>query len=137
MPISATYPSNTPGDVYGNPFRGPVIHTAQIRINVTLLTSAEVDAQGYLKPGVIFSDAVPGVLVGAAPAYAFGVVIEPIKVAAGNDAGSLAAASAAFEIGVGTFGQVNQDVIEDNLGRVLTANEIAGFVRAGSKLNLL
>lgn len=123
------------GQGYGRPFRGKVEHTAQIPINVTALTTAEVDADGYLKPGVPFE--ADGTLILAAAGIVFGVSIEPIKVAKSNSAPDLAAASAAFQIGLGTIGQVNRAIIEDNLGRVLTANEIAGFGLAGSLIKLL
>lgn len=133
MPISSRVVS-VGGDVYGHPWRGMVEHTDQIVINVTALTANEVDADGWLKPGVPFSKA--GALVGAGVAV-WGCTIEPIKVATGNTAPELAAASAAFPIAIGTIGQVNRKVIEDNLGRVLTANEIAGFALAGSTVKLL
>lgn len=123
------------GDTPYHPvFQGRVDHTAQISINVTALTNAEVDTDGYLKPGVPF--AADGTSVGAAEAV-FGVVIEPIKVANGNAAGDLSAADASFQIALGIEGVVNRHLIEANLGRVLTANELAGFALAPCKITLL
>lgn len=124
----------TAGSNYGRPFVGSVNHPAQIRVNVALLTSREVDAYGYLKPGVPLAKT--GILVGAAPAYVYGVVPEPIKVAESNAGADLTAAGN-VEVTVHTHGQVNRAIIEDNLGAVLTANEIAGFVAAGSHINLM
>lgn len=134
MPLSkrALVAANIP---YHPVFQGRVDHTAQIAINVTALTSAEVDSDGYLKPGVPFE--ADGTLLDAAADVVFGVVIEPIKVAAGNAAGDLSAADATFQIALGIEGVVNRNLIEANLGRVLTANEIAGFDLAGSHIRLL
>jgi hypothetical protein len=123
------------GSGYALPFLGPhTDYTVQIDIDVTALTDDEIDQDGYLKPGTPFD--IAGALVGASPAFVYGVSIEPIKVAEGNDAASIAAASDAFQIAVLVIGIVNRDAVEDNLGRALTANEIAGFDRAGSKLVL-
>lgn len=134
MPMSARV-RTVAGQGYGRPFRGPVDHTAQIAVNVTALTVAEVDADGYIKPGVVLQK--NGTLITAAAQIAYGVVPEPIKVANSNSAPDLAAASAAFQLAVGVIGMVNRAIMEDNLGRVLTANEIAGFDLAGSTLKLL
>jgi hypothetical protein len=90
----------TGGYLYPSPFRGPTDHTLQIDVDANAFSTAEVDTDGILKPGVpIASD---GTLVGAAQKV-YGVTIA-------------------------TIGQVSQDVVEDVLGRVLTADEIAGFV---------
>lgn len=42
----------TEGEVHPNPFLGPVDHRVAIRVDVSGLTSREVDAYGFLKPGV-------------------------------------------------------------------------------------
>jgi hypothetical protein len=52
MPITITQPSATQGKVYASPFRGKVEHTAMVTIDLSFLTSREVDADGVLKPGV-------------------------------------------------------------------------------------
>lgn len=70
-----------------------------------------------------------------APAV-YGVTTGPAKVAVTNAVGDLAAAGT-VEVTVATMGQVNRAILEDNLGRVLTAAEIAGFSVAGSLLKLL
>lgn len=133
MPIKVSQPAAA-DSVYGSPFRGTVNHTAQIAVNLTALTNAEIDAKGYLKPGLPLSAA--GALVGAAVPV-FGVTIEAIKVANGNAAADIAAASAAYQLTVATIGQVSRPVMEANLGRVLSANEIAGFGLAPCTLKLL
>ena len=132
MPISIT--TTTGGTVHGNPFVGPIDQTAHVKADLSALSTNEVDADGYLKPGVPLTAA--GILVGTSPAYVFGVVPEAVKIAADNATATLSAATDCF-VAVGTVGQVSQDIIEDNLGRSLTADELAGFNRAGSKLVLI
>lgn len=124
MPISITSLSGG-GTVYGSPFIGPVEYVQQIAIDVTALTTREVDSDGYLKPGVPFK--ANGDLVGAPAESILGVVIEPLKVASGNGAGDFSAASAAHQIGLATIGQLNRDVIEDNLGAVISVDELDAF----------
>lgn len=121
------------GQVYGRAAVGVTEHAAQRAINVAALTANEVDSDGYLKPGVPFD--VAGALVGAA-AYVFGVTIEPIKVAIDNTGPNLTAAGI-VQVTLQCIGMVNRAIAESNLGRVYTANEIAGFALAGSKLVLL
>lgn len=123
------------GTAYGNVFIGGVNHPAQIKVDVSQLTIAEVDAFGYLKPGVPLTKA--GILVGAAPAFVYGVTIEAQKIVPVNPTDvTLAAVTVDPIITVNTIGHVNRDVAEDNLGRAYTADEIAGFDAAGSKLAL-
>lgn len=131
MPISAT---TTPGgSVHPNPFRSPLDHPDQIRLDVSGLTAYEVDARGYLKPGVPLTKG--GVLVTVGVAV-YGCNIEAVKVAANNAPATLAAAPD-VDITVDTMVLVNQDILEDCLGRVLTAAEIAGFGLAGSTCKLI
>lgn len=130
MPFRVKNPLTTGFTSYGSPFVGPVKEYAQISVNIANLTDFEVDAKGYLKPGVPLQRA--GTLVGVAPAFCFGVTIEAIKLTEGNGALRLGT----FEVGIAVNASVNQDAIEDILGRALTADEIAGFDRAGSKIVL-
>ncbi|MCY7375991.1 MAG: hypothetical protein LH472_08475 [Pyrinomonadaceae bacterium] len=131
MPISVS--KTVGGQAHAPVFVGEILASDVVNVVVTALSTAEVDTKGFLKPGVPFSKA--GALVGAAvPVY--GVTIESIKVAASNSAADIAAAAAAVPVAVGTIGTVNRDIAEDNLGRVYTAAEIAGFDLAGSKLHL-
>jgi hypothetical protein len=117
------------GTSYANPFIGPVQHPANVLIDVSTLSANEVDAKGYLKPGVPVNKT--GDLVTAG--FVFGVTIEATKIAEDNT--DLANTPDTF-VAVETSGLVNRDIVEDILGRALTAAEIAGFDAAGSKLAL-
>lgn len=133
MPMSIT--TVAAGTGYGNPFIGGVNHPAQITVDVSGLTTDEVDAFGYLKPGVPLTKA--GILVGASPAFVYGVTFEAQKIVPDNPTnGTLGAVTVDAIITVNTIGHINRDVAEDNLGRAYTANEIAGFDAAGSKIAL-
>lgn len=218
-PISTSKTEGAP--VYGSPFVGPVNHTAPIEVDLSTLTDDEIDARGYLKPGIPLTtnaalaeaqtrstpgsatagganvgDGVMGAATGgygapaetitltitseaanaggfrvegsvsgligtgtvgvafASPIISFtladgaedfnigdtftwdvtagvsnrlrGVTIEAQKVAADNESGTIAALGTATVI-LATIGQVNRDIIEDNLGRALTDDEIAAF----------
>jgi hypothetical protein len=131
MPFRVTQDAGA-GASYGNPFVGPIDHTVAIDVDLTAMTTGEIDAYGYLKPGIPLLKTGAKVTAGAV----FGVTVEAIKVAADN-AGATIAALGTIRVAVATVGQVNQDVCEDNLERVFTAAEIAGFNLAGSKLVLL
>ncbi len=132
MRVTALTPATISRD-YESPFVGPVDHTFGILVNIAVLTTREVDSKGYLKPGVPFTKA--GALVGAG-GYVWGVTVEEVKVGDGNTAPLLTAAGIR-EIAVATEGSINQDVAEDMLGAPYTANEIAGFNAAGSKITLV
>lgn len=137
------------GMSYGNPFVGPIDHTAPVRVDVSALDATVVDARGYLKPGVPLSR--DGTLINAYAAgppevladYVYGVTVEAVKVAAGNTAADLTAA-ADIDVAVCVVGAVNRAIMEDVLGRALTAAEIDGFTgasgakgAAGSKVALI
>lgn len=129
MPIAI---SSTVGAVAHAPVfvTGP-LNTDVVKVDVSALTTNEVDTYGFLKPGVPFLKTGLPVTAGAV----YGVTIESIKVAASNAAADIAAAVDPF-VALGTIGTVNRDIAEDNLGRAYTAAEIAGFDLAGSKLHL-
>lgn len=129
MPLAIT--TTAGGTNYASPFVGPVDHVVHIKIDISGLTTDEVDADGYLKPGVPFLST--GLLVTAGAVY--GVTIEAAKVAADNASATLAAATDVL-IACATHGIVNRDIAEDNLGRAYAAAEIAGFAAAGSTLKL-
>ena len=131
MPLSVTETAGN--NVYGNPFLGPVDHTVQIPIDISDLTVAEVDANGYLKPGVPFNRTGDTVTAGEV----YGVTVEATKiVAAGPTDVSLAANTGTATVALATIAQIQRDIAEDNLGRAYTAAEIAGFAAAGSRLTL-
>ncbi len=129
MPIAIT--ATTGGDAHAPVFVTGPTETDVVKVDVSTLTANELDTAGFLKPGVPFLKT--GLLVTAGAVY--GVTIESIKVAASNAAGDIAAAVDPF-VALGVIGVVNRDIMEDNLGRVLTAAEIAGFDLAGSTLKL-
>lgn len=134
MPMNVSQPTSESSS-YSLPFVGPIDHTAQIEIDITALTDDEIDAKGYLKPGVPFRR--DGTLVSGGGQFVFGVTIEPLKVADSNSATDIAAASAARNVAVATICQVNRALAEDQLGRAYTANELAAFDAAGSRCVLL
>lgn len=128
MPIRIT--TTAGGTGYANPLVGEVGHVDHVKLDVSGMTTAEVDTDGYLKPGVPLTKA--GILVAAG--FVYGVTFEAIKIADNNT--GLAGDTTDPLVAVAVIGLVNRDVVEDNLGRVLTAAEIAGFDAAGSKLAL-
>lgn len=133
MPIRVRNAVTVGGDTHQSPFVGPVDHTVSIAVPIGVLTADEVDANGYLKPGLPLTAAGARIGVGGA---VYGCVVEATKVATGNDAAALTAAGSP-QVTVALIGTVNRDVLEDNLGRVLTADEVAGFSAAGSLIKLL
>lgn len=130
----------TAGEVYPLAFVGPYEHTHAITVNIANLTSAEVDADGYLKPGVPLNASGALIATAATPGTTtdsvFGVTIEPLKVADGNAAADLTAAGTQ-QVAVCTIGQVNRAVVEDILGRALTADEVTAFGNAPCTVKLL
>lgn len=134
MPI--TIETTAGGSNYASPMIGPVDHVVQKKIDLSGLTHDEVDAKGFLKPGVVLKES-GGllVLVGAAAGVIY-VVHEATKlnVAVPADDTSLAAETGDHFIAVATHGVVNRDCAEDNMGRAYTANELASFVLAGTHL---
>lgn len=124
----------TAGEVHANPFVGPIDHTVAIRVDVSAMPAAYVDQYGYLKPGAPLQRA--GVSADAvAPAFVFGCVAEATRIHTDNT--TLAGVTKDVDVTVVPMGTVNRKLLEDNLGRVLTANELAAFNAAGSKIALL
>jgi len=116
------------GEIHPTPFVGPINHTVVITVDVSTLTTAEVDANGYLKPGVILQQ--NGDLVSGASQIAYGAVVEATKVAADNSA--LGGVTDDVQVAVALFCLINRDILEDSLGRALSANELAAVDAAGS-----
>ncbi len=113
-------------------FVGQILATDVVKIDISDFSSNEIDANGFLKSGVPLAK--DGNIIGSGvPVY--GVTIEPVKIADGNAAGDISGATDCF-VTVGTIGTVNRDIIEDNLGRALTSDEIAGFALAGCRVIL-
>jgi hypothetical protein len=133
--LSVTKTSGTTG--YGPPFT-KLLSEQQVVVDVSELTTAEVDADGYLKPGVAFkkdgtvADGTAGEFIYAVnpePQFLHHTTIPPTDV-------SLAADTRTVPLGMGTMGEVNRDVAEDNMGRAYNANELAAFNAAGSHISL-
>lgn len=123
MPMKVTNPLTEGTSVYALPFVGPFAeHTMPVRVSVAALATGEVDANGYLKPGVPLNRAGGLVTTGVA----FGAVCGPTKVAASDSVTDRTAAGTVTVI-VSTHCQLNRDALEDILGRVLTAAELAGL----------
>lgn len=128
MPLTIT---RTTGDtLYPDPFIQAGF-VASVVVDVSALTTTFVDSNGYLKPGTIVK--ADGTLITGADQLAFGMVRHPIKVAAGNDSTSLNAATD-IPVPVVTHGIVNQTLVADLLGRVLSANELAALVLGGRNI---
>lgn len=133
MPLAIQ--STAGGLAHAPVFVGKILNTDAVVVDISDLTVDEVDADGYLKPGVPFSKA--GDLVGAAVPV-WGVTIESIKLPHATippTNASLTADVGTCQVAVG-FGLVNRDIAEDNLGRAYNANEIAGFDLAGSNCRI-
>lgn len=116
-------------------FVGQITGTDMVKVDISDLTTNEVDQGGYIKPGVPLSKA--GDLVGSSVPV-WGVTIEPIFIGHATippTNTSLGADTGTCAVAVG-FGLCNRDIMEDNLGRALTSDEIAGFDLAGSNCRI-
>lgn len=125
MPIVMT--STVGGEIHPNPFLGPTDFRAPVRTPAGLagFTTDEIDQYGYLKQGVLLKRT--GVLAdGTVGEKIYGAVVEATKIAASNSAGDLAAAAAATVI-VSLIGSMNRAVLEDSLGRAVSADELAAL----------
>jgi hypothetical protein len=129
MPLGVT--TTTGGLAHSPVFVGQITGTDVVKVDLSDLSDEEVDADGYIKPGVPLAK--DGSIVGSGVPV-WGVTIEAIKVATGGTDAILDAATDCF-VTVG-FGLCNRDVMEDNLGRALSADEIAGFDLAGSNCRI-
>ena len=186
------------------PFVGPVDHTSTVRVDLSGLTSAEVDSDGILKPGVPLTKAgtlvsrrpglhqavVTGGAAGALTAtgikstdrlisvvnladgddltdettitdddeittastdttgdkllvsysvddqYVFGVTIGAQVLADGNTQTHLDNAGN-VDVAVARIALAQRAIVEKNLGRTLTANEVLAFAAPGSKVALV
>jgi hypothetical protein len=132
MPLSVVKTTGTVS--YGHPLVGPVLGLLQVVVDISELTTAEVDADGYLKPGVMFKSD------GTQPdgsGFLYAINPEPIKIVnyVPTDV-LLAADTATIPVGCATSGTINRDIVEDNLGRAMTANEITAVTVAGSQFTL-
>lgn len=138
MPISVTT-VRAAGTAYGAVFVDGPRDVEQITVDMSVLTYAdasggEVDADGYLIPGVLLKS--DGTLAdGTTDEAIYGVVIEATKVPGLTTVAADATVQAAsdFPVAVARGGLLNRDMIEDNLKRAISANELAAI----SNSNLL
>jgi hypothetical protein len=134
MPLQIT--TTAAGTGYGNPMVGAPGPFKHVKVDLSGLTSDEVDADGYLKPGVVLKESGGlAVLVGAAAGIIY-VVTEPTKLAVTvpADTTSLGSETGDHLIAVSISGLVNRDIAEDNMGRAYTANELTSFATLGTHL---
>lgn len=122
MPLSQRT-VQTAGSAGALPFVGKIHNTDTVRVDISTLTTDEVDENGYVKPGVPLQ--ADGDLISGTGQTVYGFTIEPIRVADDNSA--LASVTADFDLAIATRCDINQDVVEDILGRALSANELAGI----------
>ena len=120
------------GIAYAAVIVGAALGITHLKLDVSTLSVNEVDADGYLKPGVPLQK--DGTLVSAAGQSVYGITIAPIKIRQDNTA--LAADTSDPVIAISTIALVNLDIVEDNLGRPLSANELAAFNGAGCRIQL-
>jgi hypothetical protein len=130
MPMEIT--TTAGGTAYANPFVGRPGPTTNFKIDVSTLTTDEVDGYGYLKPGVPFQAS--GALVSGASQTVHLVTVEAIKLPGRTDNSGLSSDTTDPIIGGATSGLINRDIAEDNLGRAYTANELAALALGGFKV---
>lgn len=119
MPISVTTTAGGTGYVDIRVGGSHNIHQALIDVSNI---AADIDDDGYIPPGLPLQAA--GTLVsGADQVVAF--VVGPEAVQAG---------AADHMANVFLDGALNRDAIEDNIGRALSANEVAALAAGGFKL---
>lgn len=127
--------TTTGGLAHAPVFVGNILNTDVVKVDISDLTTAEVDQFGNIKPGVPLDKS--GNTIGDGVAV-YGVTIEPINIGHATvpptDV-SLAADTGTVFVTVG-FGLVNRDIAEDNLERAYTAYEVAGFDLAGSNCRI-
>lgn len=137
MPIKVA--STAGGTAYGHPFIGPMGPLEHVKIDLSVLTTNEVDSAGYLKPGVPFKLASGlGVLVTAGTDSIYGVCPEAtrLNVTVPPTNTTLAAETGDHFVGLCISGLISRDIGEDNLGRAYSANEITAFTVAPCQLRL-
>lgn len=126
------------GTTYVPVFIGDILGMQQVVVDISELTTDEVDADGYLKPGVAFKK--DGTLCdGTSGEFVYAVNPEPqnLRMAVLPPTnGTLSGDTRTYPLGMGTGGEINRDVAEDMMGRAYNANELAAFNAAGSMIHL-
>lgn len=132
MPIRIT--NRTTRRAYTNPFLRDAEGPLYVVVDVSTLTAAHVDQDGFLKPGVVLTRA--GTVPGANNTDRVGVLPEPIKVADSNVGLAAIPDDRNVMVVVYTRGTLNRDIAEDNLERGYTADELAALNGAHSHVIL-
>lgn len=126
------------GTTYAPVFIGDILGMQQVVVDISTLTTDEVDADGYLKPGVAFQK--DGTLVSAGSGqFVYAVNPEPQNLHMAvlpPTNGTLSGDTRTYPLGMGTGGEINRDVAEDMMGRAYNSNELAAFNAAGSMIHL-
>lgn len=125
--INVTTPAS---DFYTNAFYGkPPGGIISLTIDPDVLDGTDfVDSDGYIRPGTPFQK--DGTLADGAAQPAAYVVPYAVKIAKSNATADLTAATN-NSIGVATGGNISKSAVEANIGRVLTADEIANIESTG------
>lgn len=116
------------GEGYASAFIGPVDHRRNINVDVTALpadtgSGGALDADGVLKPNYPLQDTGAPI---SAPGQRAVVTVEARKLLKDNVAATIAAGGTRM-IGCADRGQVNRKIMEDTMGRALTADEISAL----------
>jgi hypothetical protein len=124
--------TNTAGGItHGDPFVGGAHDATNIKVDVSTLTTDWVDAYGFVKPGCPLQ--IDGTLAGTgASQTAYCVVIGARKIPGTTTNVGIGTNTNDFILGAATSALLNRDIIEDNIGRVLSANELAAFAASNS-----
>jgi len=130
MPLESTKTAGA--QAYGNAFMNPIEQMDHVKLDVSTLTTDEVDANGYIKPNVPLRQ--DGTLVSGASQTVYGLTIEATKLPGRTNNASLGADTTDPLIAVCTSALINRDIAEDNLGRAFSANELTALTAGGFKV---
>jgi hypothetical protein len=130
MPLKSTKTAGA--QVYGSAFLNPIEQMDHVKIDVSTLTTDEVDTNGYIKPNVPLQAA--GTLVSGASQTVYGLTIEATQIPGRTSNANLAGDTTDPLIAVCTSALINRDIAEDNLGRAFSANELAALTAGGFKV---
>lgn len=131
--MPSIFEKTTADELYASPFQtGDNGNNVHVKIDVSVLTPREVDAKGYLKPGVPFKQDT-GTLATAAGDLVV-CVAEATRIA--TSFAALASITNDPFVGCRVYGTINHDMLASVLGAELTAGEKAAINGAGSRLRL-
>lgn len=118
------------GNEYSLPHLGDSNEKISVLLDVSALYDTDlIDSKGYVKPGAVFrydSGNKVAVPVDGADQTAYGISLAAVKVADDAQEATLNAAQD-FEIVLLVGGTFDRALIEGNLGRALTANELTAI----------